>query len=129
MIRQLFSDRRGSAAADFVLTVPIAIMIIFGSVNLGVLAWANAGIQNGIGGAARTATLWPRRSDNEIKAKLVGEAFGVNRTELEKATMVRGTVGGRDYVDISVNYQTSVNFIFFEVKGITLSHTRRAYFP
>lgn len=129
LIRRLRLGRSGSAAAEFALTIPVAVMLILGIVQLGAAFWANAGLQNGIGEAARVATLWPARSDAEIRAKLNSTMFGVDPAKLTAPAFVRGTAGGQNYVDISVSYQTSVDMILFEIPLFTIRQSRRAYVP
>jgi Flp pilus assembly protein TadG len=129
LIQRLRRARSGSAAGEFALTIPVAVMIIFGTVQLGAAFWANAGLQNGVGEAARVATLWPARSDSEIRAKLNSSMFGVDRTKLTTPAFVRGTAGGQNYVDISVSYQTSVDMLVFEIPLFTIRQSRRAYVP
>jgi Flp pilus assembly protein TadG len=129
MIRRFRQNRRGSAAAEFALTIPVAVMIILGIVQLGAAFWANAGLQNGLGEAARVATLWPRRSDTEIRNRLNTSMFGVDPAKLSTPTIVPGTAGGQDYVDITVTYRTSVNLILFEIPLFNIDHSRRAYRP
>jgi TadE-like protein len=129
MIGQLRRNRRGSAAAEFALTIPIALVIILGIIQLGVAFWANAGLQNGLGEAARVATLWPRRDNATIQARLTGSMFGVNPAKLTVAPFASGTSGGQDYIDINVSYQTSLNFVLFEIPLVTINHSRRAFRP
>jgi Flp pilus assembly protein TadG len=129
MIRRFRQNRRGSAAAEFALTIPVAVMIILGIVQLGMVFWANAGLQNGLGEAARVATLWPRRSDTEIRNRLNASVFGIDPAKLATPTVVPGSAAGQDFIDISVSYQTSVNMILFEIPLFTINHTRRAYRP
>ena len=129
MIRRLRLSRSGAAAAEFALTVPTLLVIIFGMVQFGMVFWANAGIQNGIGAGARTATLWPARSDAEITAAMRNSMFGIDSAQLSAPVLVRGTSGTQKYVDITVQYQTTWNMILFQIPGIKLKQTRRAYIP
>jgi hypothetical protein len=115
--------------AEFALTVPVAMAIIFGIVELGAAFWANAGLQNGLGEAAREATLWPRRTDDQIRARLNDGLFGVDPRRLATPVLVRGSAGGQNFVDISISYQTSVNMVLFEIPAFTINHSRRAYTP
>lgn len=116
-------------AAEFALTLPTLVVIIFAMVQFGQALWANAGLQNGIGAGARAATLWPARTDTQIKAAMKASMFGIDPTQLATPTLVRGTNGTQKYVDITVRYETSFNMIFFNVPGITIQQTRRAYIP
>ena len=130
-LRRLLASlgRSGASTMEFVLTIPIALVVIFGSVQIGMVFWADAGLQNALGDAARVATLWPRRSNTEIAAVFDARKFGLDPAGLSTPVITTGTQNGEDFVQIQASYQTSINFILFDVPGITLSHTRLAYRP
>ena len=67
-LQPLRRDRRGASAAEFGLTLPLWIILIFAVFNIGRFYWARAGLQNGLGEAARTATLWPSRDVATIRS-------------------------------------------------------------
>lgn len=129
MIRLPRLGRSGAAAAEFALTVPLVLVLTIGFVNMGITFWANAGLQNGLGEAARLATLWPTRSNAEIQARLNSSMFGVDPGKLAAPTFVRGTSGGQNYVDIGIAYQADIDMIIFQIPVGTIRHSRRAYTP
>jgi Flp pilus assembly protein TadG len=129
ILRALHADRRGATAAEFALTVPLLLMILVAFVQVGVLFFANAGLQNAVGEAARAATLWPRRTEAQIEQELMDSRFGLNADLMDEPVFTYGREGGQDFVEITVTYTPNLNFIFFEVPGVTLTQTRRAYLP
>lgn len=129
ILRALHADRRGATAAEFALTVPMLLMILVAFVQVGVLFFANAGLQNAVGEAARAATLWPRRTEAQIEQELMDSRFGLNADLMDEPVFTYGREGGQDFVEITVTYTPNLNFIFFEVPGVTLTQTRRAYLP
>lgn len=122
-------DRRGSTAVEFALTVPMLMVFLFGIFQLGLLFFANAGLQNALGEAAREATLWPRRSEAQMTAVLNQSRFGMDPQRLGQPVFTHGTEAGQDFVEISATYTTSINMLMFSFNGVTLSHSRRAYRP
>lgn len=129
ILRALHADRRGATAAEFALTVPMLLMILVAFVQVGVLFFANAGLQNAVGEAARAATLWPRRTEAQIEQELMDSRFRLNAHLMDEPVFTYGREGGQDFVEITVTYTPNLNFIFFEVPGVTLTQTRRAYLP
>jgi hypothetical protein len=94
------------------------------------LFFANAGLKSAVGAAARYATIFPRPSDSQIKAKIAESTFGLDTTRLSAATTTYGSASGRDFVDIQISYQVPLNLIFYTTAPITLTETRRVYvFP
>jgi Flp pilus assembly protein TadG len=122
-------DRRGATAAEFALTVPLMILILMAFIQVGMYLHASAGVQKALGEGARVATLWPRRSQAEIAEAIRASGFGLNPERFGDPQYTFGTAGGQAFVDIRVTYTPWLNFLFFEVPGITLAHERRAYLP
>ncbi|OYW84733.1 MAG: hypothetical protein B7Z20_10280, partial [Sphingobium sp. 32-64-5] len=91
-LRRLLASlgRSGASTMEFVLTIPIALVVIFGSVQIGMVFWADAGLQNALGDAARVATLWPRRSDTEIAAVFDARKFGLKPEGLSTPVITSG---------------------------------------
>lgn len=129
LLHRLRRDRRGATAAEFALSIPVAILIIVAFIQLGILFFANAGLQNALGEGAREATLWPRRDEAQIRARITDSSFGLDPDLLAAPVLVYGTEGDQDFVEITVSYAPTLNFLFFEVDAVTLQHTRRAYLP
>ena len=123
------ADRRGAAAAEFAIAVPVLLLMMFTCFQFGVLFLANAGLQNAVGEGARLATLWPRRTPNQIVAEINAARFGLNPAYLGEPQLTFGQTSGQDWVDITLTYTTDLDFLFFRIDGIQLQETRRAYMP
>ena len=122
-------DRRGATAAEFALTLPLWIILIFAVLNLGRFYWARAGLQNGLGEAARTATLWPARDEATIRTSFNERLFGMTATEQPTIAITPGTTNGQNFVDLRVTYHPEFYLLFIPVRPVTLSYARRAYRP
>ena len=129
ILARLGRDRDGSTAAEFALVIPVVVMIIFGTIQLGIIFFANAGLQNALGDGARVATLWPPRTEQDIRAELLASRFGIDPQKMAAPVITTGSASGQNFIEINVSYTTDLNFIFFKVPGITLEHSRRAYLP
>jgi len=125
--RSLRRCRKGSAAAEFALALPVLVLFIAGIAQLGVLFAANAGLQQAIGEGARLATLFPRPDDATITARIRKAQFALNSAYLDAPTLTRGVANGVPYIDISMTYRPPLNFIFFTGPQISMTRSRRAY--
>lgn len=126
-MKRLISDRRGFAAAEFALVVPLFSLIILATIQAGVFFWAKAGLEHAIGEGARLASVFPRKTNDEIIARIRATAFGTNASSLQTPTVTPGTVGKVDYVDINVSYNAKI--VVFNIPAITLTENRRVYRP
>jgi Flp pilus assembly protein TadG len=128
LARALMRDRSGSAA-EFALTLPVWIIIIFAVLNTGRFFVARAGIQNGLGEAARVATLWPAKDQATMRAAFNAGTFGLSSSEAPDLDFATGTANGQAYVDLTVTYDPQFFLMFIPVSPVTLTYTRRAFRP
>jgi Flp pilus assembly protein TadG len=126
--RALARDRRGNTT-EFALTLPIWIIMIFAVFNIGRFFVARAGIQNGLGAAARAATIWPRKSNGDLQTAFNNAVFGLGGNATPTLSISSGTSNGQSYVDLSVTYNPGFSLLFIDVNPVTLNYTRRAYRP
>ncbi len=126
-LSRLLSDRRGLAAAEFALVVPIFTLITLATIQAGMFFWAKAGLEHGIGEGARLASIFPRQTNAAIISRIQSAAFGTNAADLQTPTLVAGTVGAVDYLDITVRY--TAKLAIFNVPTMTLTENRRVYRP
>ena len=129
MTRCFSSNTEGSVAAEFAIVVPVLLILIFGLFQIDILYFANAGLQNAIGEGARTATLFPRKTDAEIVEHIKSKAFGLNPSYLETPTVTHGVDYGLDFIDIHVSYRVKINMYPLNGVSITLENNRRVYLP
>lgn len=126
-IRRFRSDRRGNTAVEFALVVPLFSLITLVMIQAGLFFWASAGLQHSIGEGARLASVWPRKSDAEIIARIRETAFGTAAADLQAPVLVSGKIGKVFYVDITVRY--TARLALFGVPTINMTEQRRVYRP
>lgn len=122
-------NRKGTAAAEFALVIPVLLILIFGTLQAGVLFYANAGLKNGVGEAARLATLWPRRTTGEITTQFRTMVYGIDRGALADPVITTGRSQGSDYVEITATYTVPLDLFFVPLPSVTLTERRRAFLP
>lgn len=127
--RLLKGDRSGATAAEFALTLPVWAMLIFGFFTMSRVYFGRAGVLNGLGEAARVATLWPMRPVSDMQAAFNQRTFGLIGSEAPVLTFADGAVNGQAYVDITVTYTPQIDLLFTTVTPVTLTYQRRAFRP
>lgn len=128
-VRFLAGDRRGATAAEFALTLPIWAMLIFSFFIMSRVYFGRAGVLNGMGEAARIATLWPRRPNSDMVAAFNQRTFGILPGENPTLVMATGTSNGQEYIDFRVTYTPQIDLYLITVSPITLNYERRAFRP
>lgn len=119
--------RRGSTTMEFVLVLPILLGLIFASIQVGMAFFANAGLQNAVAEGAREATLWPRRTDAQVRARITSSRFGLNPDYLSTPVVTYGTEDDQDYVEIQASCTVSLDFGIFSMPGVVINESRRAW--
>lgn len=119
--------RRGSAAIQFALALPVFMLFLCGIAQLGVLFAANAGLQQAVGEGARLATLYPRPSDDAIATRIGRAGFALDSRYLDAPSLTHGIANGVPYLDIALTYHPRLNFIFFAGPQLSITRSRRAY--
>jgi Flp pilus assembly protein TadG len=124
---KLRRSERGSGAVEFALIAPMLCTIIIGVAELGGLFYANAGLKSAVAEGARYATLHPRPTDVQIKAKIADRKFGLDPTKLSNPVITTGTVDKRQYIEITMSYDVPLDFLFFETPPVTMVERRRVF--
>ena len=124
---RLKRDSRGAGALEFAIAAPIIIMAVIGFAQVGTLFFANAGLRSAVGEGARLATLFPRPTNAQIQARMTARRFGLNGGTVPTPTITPGIADGANYLDITMRYTTTMNFVFFTSPPVTLQQTRRVY--
>jgi Flp pilus assembly pilin Flp len=126
-VRKLARSKDGAAAVEFILAAPFLILLIVGILQLGIVFLAKAGLEQAVEAGARYATIYPRPNESQIAARVLANGYGMQASGIVGPTFQYGSAGGSPYVEITMRYRVSPNFIFFELAPIELQHTRRAY--
>lgn len=123
---RLWVDRRGAAALQFAIIAPLFFAMLFGIVQLGILFHAQAGLRNAVEDAARYATLWPKPTDAQIRARISSNSFGLKTANIVGPAVSFSTGASPNYVTISMTYNITIDYVIGS-KTISLSETRRAF--
>ena len=126
-LRTIRSNTRAVSVTEFALIAPLLLTAILGIGQLGIMFFANAGMRSAVGEGARFATIFPRPTDNQIKAKVASNRFGIKPQNLSPTVITHGQTDGGDYVDIQMSYNVPLDFVFFSVPPVRLVATRRAF--
>lgn len=122
-------DQRGASAVEFALVIPVLLTMIIGVMQIAIMFFADAGLQQAVETGARYATIYPNPSDAQILAKASGSKFGLDNSRITGPSVIHGTANGVKFVEVTMAYAVPLNFIFFQMDPVSLSHTRRAYQP
>jgi Flp pilus assembly pilin Flp len=129
LVKKLAANARGATAVEFALSAGILVLMLVGLAQVGILFMANAGLRHAVGEGARLSTIYPTPSDSTILAKVTSTRFGVNPAYISTGwpKVTHGTENGASYTEVSMQYSVPLNFVFFQIPGVTLTETRRAF--
>lgn len=122
-IRRISSDERGATVVEFAFAMPILIIMIWMIAQLGLAFRAMAGIQHALGEGARLATIYPKPSNDDIKAKITSKVYGITPGTF---TVVE-PVDGAGFVDLRVNYTQPTTLLLLPGPTISVSRTKRVW--
>ena len=122
-IRRISSDDRGATVVEFAFAMPILIIMIWMIAQLGLAFRAMAGIQHALGEGARLATIYPKPSNADIKAKITSKVYGITPGTF---TVVE-PVDGSGFVDLRVNYTQPTTLLLLPGPTISVSRTKRVW--
>lgn len=122
-IRRISSDDRGATVVEFAFAMPILIIMIWMIAQLGLAFRAMAGIQHALGEGARLATIYPKPSNADIKAKITSKVYGITPGTF---TVVE-PVDGAGFVDLRVNYTQPTTLLLLPGPTISVSRTKRVW--
>ena len=127
LLARLRGDSRGAALIEFALIAPVLILFLIGITRVGILFMANSGLRSAVQAGARCATLYPRRTDAQIKAYIVDRRFGLDPRYVTAPTITYGVNNGANFADIRMTYTVPMDMIFFSLPNVTLVEQRRAF--
>ena len=127
-LRSLLRDRQGLGAVEFALIAPVIFAFIIAISQVGMLFYANAGLNNALADGARFAIIFPRPTNEQITARITDRRFGLDPAHITGPTYSTPvTTNGITHMDITLSYAAPMDFIFFTASPVTLSETRRVY--
>lgn len=127
-LARLRRDERGASAVEAAFALPVLLLFVFGTAQLGAILAANAGMQHALGEGARMATLFPQPTDDAIKAKVDDSEFGILIGQINDSTIsTPATSVCTRCRDLQVTYTVTPNFVAYTLPEITITRNKRIY--
>ena len=104
MFSALLSDRRGAAAVEFALVLPLLMMLVFGAVEFGRMFWIKNSIQFAVEEAGRFAMVNTDATTGELEAYAESRIFGMDPTDITFSVTAE-SFGGTDFMSIAGTYE------------------------
>lgn len=124
----LLRDTRGLGTLEFALLAPVMLGLFIAIFQLGTLYFANADLRNAVAHGARYATIFPRPSTDELKARVSARVVKLEAGKITGPTVTYGQdANGYDYADIEMKYAVPLDFVFFSTPPVTLTDRRRVF--
>lgn len=125
--RNLATDRRGAAVIEMAFALPALIVLMWMIVQLGLVFRAMSGIQHGLGEGSRLATIYPKKTDAEIRAKITDAVYGIGPGNFTVAAPASGNADGANFVDLRVTYTQATDLLLFPGPTINVSRSKRVW--
>jgi hypothetical protein len=107
--------------------LPALVLMMWMIVQAGLVFRAMSGIQHGLGQGARTATLFPKPSNDAIKASINAAVYGIGPGTFDIEDPVSGTADGATYLDLKVTYTQPTDMLLIPGPTITVSRSKRVW--
>jgi Flp pilus assembly protein TadG len=123
-LARICRDTKGASAVEFGLTAPFFFALMMGAIEVGLLLWAQIGLQHGAESAARCATVNATICGNvsAIQNYAVQQAFGLNPAP---STFTVTTPACGNQVNATYSFQFFTSFL--GMSSLTLG--ARSCFP
>lgn len=120
-------DRRGAAVIEMAFALPVLIVMMWMIVQLGLVFRAMSGIHHGLGEGSRMATIFPKKTDAEIRQKITDAVYGIGPGSFNIADPTSGNADGANYVDLRVTYTQTTDMLLFPGPTINVSRSKRVW--
>lgn len=127
LFKKIRRDHRGAAVIEMAFALPVLIVLMWMIVQLGLVFRAMSGIQHGLGEGSRLATIYPKKTDTEIQAKIKDAVYGIGPGNFIVATPTSGNADGANFVDLKVSYTQPTDLLLFPGPTINVSRSKRVW--
>ena len=126
--RLLRRDEKGVSAVEFALLAPVLITFIIGIAQMGKMFFVNADMRAAVAVGARVASVWPVPEHATIVSAVEGRLVRTGAIDKTTVTVADGEdASGNPFITIGMTYQVPLDFVFFQISGLTLTESRRVY--
>ena len=127
ILRKIRRNEQGAAVIEMAFALPVLIVLMWMIVQLGLVFRAMSGIQHGLGEGARHATIYPKKTDLDIKGKITDAVYGIGPGSFVIANPVSGTKDGANYLDLKVTYSQPTDMLLFPGPTINVTRSKRVW--
>lgn len=129
LVRSIFAHDRGSSTVDFAFALPAVIIIMLGTLQLGIYLQAAGTLRHALGEGIRFAKVDPDATQAEVLAEVKDEMPSMDPDQITKLTFERGTTNGADYGKIAISYKLEPIVPLVPIPPITITEEKTAYLP
>jgi len=126
-MRTILRRREGAAMVEFAIAAPITLMLIIGTLKMGVFYFAQNSVTYAIDEVARAAEVYPTPSDSSLQSTFSNALLKQESSIAVTMTITHGATSGVKYIDLATSYQLPVVIPFTSVTSIPVGSKRRVY--
>jgi len=102
-VRGFLKNCAGNAAIEFGMAIPVFLLFVFGTVEVGRFMWSENALDFAADQAARFALANPSASNNDVKTYAEGQVITVKGSEVT-VTVSNELLDGINYLNVTVTY-------------------------
>ena len=130
LLRRLASARQGATAVEFALLSPLLILLMMACINIGNYLFIANSLNNAVDEAARFATLDPKPTATQIRARFDAANFSSAPASAITYTAVTSAATARtDALQITAVRRVPINLVFLNMGTFTVTAKRRIFVP
>lgn len=129
IFKRFFKDRSASTTVDFAFALPVLLVIMVGTFQLGLYLNYSGAMRHALGEGIRLAKVDTAADQDAIKAEVVSEMITLDPNNIVGFAFVRGTVNGVQYGTIVMKYKMESIMPLVPIPDITITETKTAYLP
>lgn len=123
-VRGFFNNCAGNAAIEFGMAIPIFLLFVFGTVEVGRFMWSEHALNYAADQAARFALANPSASNNDVKTYAESQVMTVKGSEVT-VTVANELLDGIDYLNVTVTYPFQTLLPYVPLGPYTLTRVSR----
>lgn len=127
---RLASDAGAAAAIEAAFALPILILIMIGSLQLGMILHASAGMRHAVGEGIRFARVYPNATEAEILQRVRQSFSGIAPANVTALSATRGEMANKArFARITMRYRADTVVPFIPLPPILLEEEKTTWLP
>lgn len=123
-VRALANNCAGSTAAEFGMAIPIFLLFVFGTVEIGRFMWSEHALNYAADQAARFALANPSATNGDVKTYAESQVVTVKGSEVT-VTVNTEMLDGINYLNVTVSYPFESILPYLQLGPFTLTRVSR----